>query len=136
MTTIDWVIVGFALLLAVRGYARGLLVGVLSLGGFAAGALIGSRLAPLVLSQGSRSPYAPLLGLAGALVLGGILASSLEGVGRRVRATLPIPLLRTLDANFFEPVAQGVALMGTPSERSCGPGAAPRPSSRSRWGCR
>ncbi len=97
MTTIDWVIVGFALLLAVRGYARGLLVGVLSLGGFAAGALIGSRLAPLVLSQGSRSPYAPLLGLAGALVLGGILASSLEGVGRRVRATLPIPLLRTLD---------------------------------------
>jgi S1-C subfamily serine protease len=97
MTTIDWVIVAFAALLALRGYSRGFLVGALTLAGFAAGALIGTRLGPLVLSRGNRSPYAPLFDLAGALLAGGILASALEGVGRRIRAILPIPLLRTLD---------------------------------------
>ncbi|MGO9753581.1 MAG: MarP family serine protease [Solirubrobacteraceae bacterium] len=97
MTTIDWVIVAFAALLALRGYSRGFLVGALTLAGFAAGALIGTRLGPVVLSRGDRSPYAALFGLAGGLLVGGILATALEGVGRRLRAILPIPLLRTLD---------------------------------------
>lgn len=110
MTLIDWVIVAFAVLLAVRGYSRGFLVGVLSLGGFALGVLIGTRLAPLLLTQGDHSRYAPLFGLAGALIIGGILATCLEGVGRRIRAVLPIPLLRTLDGLLGALLTGAVAL--------------------------
>ncbi|MGO9750923.1 MAG: MarP family serine protease, partial [Solirubrobacteraceae bacterium] len=110
MTTIDWVIVAFAALLAFRGYSRGFLVGVLTLAGFVVGALIGTRLGPLVLARGHRSPYAPLFGLAGALLVGGILATALEGVGRRVRAILPIPLLRTMDGLLGALLTAAVAL--------------------------
>ena len=97
MTAIDWLIVAFTALLAIYGYLQGFIVGALSLGGFLVGAFIGTRLAPLVLSEGARSPYAPLLGLLGALLAGGVLASGLEGVGARVRARLRVPGLRTVD---------------------------------------
>ena len=85
MTSVDWIIVAFTLLMAVWGYAQGLVVGALSLAGFAAGALLGSRIAPLLLSGGSRSPYAPLFTLAGAVIVGGVLASSLEALGFHLR---------------------------------------------------
>ncbi len=93
----DWVIVAFTALLAFYGYVQGFIVGALSLIGFALGAFIGTRVAPLVLSAGSRSPYAPLFGLLGALLAGGVLASGLEGVGARVRSALRFPGLRTVD---------------------------------------
>lgn len=79
------------------GYIQGFIVGALSLLGFAVGAFIGTRLAPLVLNEGARSPYAPLLGLLGALLAGGVLASGLEGVGVRVRSGLRLPGLRKVD---------------------------------------
>ena len=91
MTTLDWIILLFVSVLAVYGYARGFVVGFLSLAGFAAGAFIATRLAPLLLSEGSRSPYAPLLGLAGALLLGGFLATGLEFVGVELRRRIRIP---------------------------------------------
>ena len=94
---IDWFIVAFAALFAVWGYMQGIIVGGLSLAGFALGAVIGARVAPLVLSGGSHSIYAPLLGLVGALLLGGVLASLLEGLGMRVRFALRIPGLRVVD---------------------------------------
>ncbi len=97
MTGLDWVIVGFTVLLAFYGYLQGFIVGALSLVGFAVGAFVGTRLAPLLLSQGARSPYAPLFGLLGALLAGGVFASGLEGIGARVRSTLHIPGLRTVD---------------------------------------
>lgn len=84
----DWIILGFTLLLAVWGYAQGLIVGGLSLGGFIGGALLGSRLGPLVLEEGSRSPYAPLSALIGALLVGGVLAASLETLGFHLRGRL------------------------------------------------
>jgi S1-C subfamily serine protease len=87
----------FTVLLAVYGYVQGFIVGALSLVGFAVGAFIGTRLAPLVLNQGSRSPYAPLLGLLGALLAGGAMASGFEGLGARVRSAVRLPGLRTLD---------------------------------------
>src|SRR5215208_5951599 len=80
MTAIDWIIVVFTLAMAVWGYAQGLIVGALSLAGFGAGAFLGSRIGPLLLEEGSKSPYAPLTALMGALVIGGILASVLEVV--------------------------------------------------------
>jgi hypothetical protein len=88
VTSVDWIIVGFVLLMALWGYAQGLIVGALSLAGFAGGALIGSRLGPLLLTEGSHSPYAPLFALLGALLLGGVLASGLEVVGFHLRGRL------------------------------------------------
>jgi Trypsin-like peptidase domain/Colicin V production protein len=92
VTVIDWIIVAFTLLMAVWGYAQGLVVGALSLAGFLAGGFAGSRLAPLLLSEGAKSPYAPVFGLAGAFILGGFLASTLEIVGLRLRGYLRGPL--------------------------------------------
>jgi hypothetical protein len=88
VTGLDWIIVVFAVLMALWGYAQGLIVGALSLAGFAVGAFAGSRLAPLLLAEGDRSPYAPLFALVGALMLGGVLASSLEVLGFRLRGRL------------------------------------------------
>ena len=88
MTAVDWIIVGFTLLMALWGYMQGLIVGALSFVGFAGGAFIGSRIGPMVLEEGSRSPYAPLFALFGALILGGILASGFELVGFHLRHRL------------------------------------------------
>jgi S1-C subfamily serine protease len=88
VTAIDWIIVGFTLLMALWGYAQGLIVGALSLAGFAGGAFVGARLGPLLLEEGSRSPYAPLFALTGALLVGGILASGLEALGFHLRHKL------------------------------------------------
>jgi S1-C subfamily serine protease len=97
MTPIDWVIVALCVLLAFYGYLQGFIVGVLSLVGFALGAFIGTRLGPLLLPSGSHSQYAPLFGLLGALLAGGVLASGFEGVGLHARARLRLPGLRTID---------------------------------------
>ena len=71
--------------MAAWGWAQGLVAAAFSLVGFAAGAFLGSRLGPLVLDEGARSPYAPLFALVGALVLGGLLAAGLELLGYGVR---------------------------------------------------
>lgn len=97
VSVLDWVIVAFTVLLAFYGYLQGFIIGALSLVGFALGAFLGTRLAPLLLSQGARSPYAPLFGLVGALLAGGAFASGLEGLGSRFRSALRIPGLRQLD---------------------------------------
>jgi S1-C subfamily serine protease len=97
VTSIDWVIVAFTVLLALYGYMQGFIVGVLSLAGFAIGAFLGTRLAPLILPAGSHSQYAPLFGLLGALLAGGVLASGFEGLGVHARAALRLPGLRTVD---------------------------------------
>jgi hypothetical protein len=84
VTPLDWIIVAFTALMAFWGYARGLIVGALSLAGFAGGALLGSRLGPLLLAEGSSSPYAPLAALIGALAFGAVLAAGLELLGFRL----------------------------------------------------
>jgi S1-C subfamily serine protease len=88
VTGLDWLIVAFALAMGVWGYQQGLIVGVLSLSGFAIGAFIGSRLGPALLAEGSHSPYAPATALAGALLIGGIVAVSLEEVAIAARRRL------------------------------------------------
>jgi S1-C subfamily serine protease len=113
MTTLDWLILLFVLTLGLFGLRQGFIVGVLSFGGFAVGAFIGTRLGPLLLPQGSASPYAPAFGLVGALLAGAILASGLEGVGWRLRrTTLLVPgvglLDRTLGALLSAAVGLGV----------------------------
>jgi hypothetical protein len=88
VTPLDWIIVAFTVLMATWGYAQGLIVGALSLAGFAGGAILGSRLGPLLLEEGSRSPYAPLSALVGAVLVGGLLASLAEVLGFRLRRGL------------------------------------------------
>lgn len=85
MTGLDWLIVVFALAMGAWGYSQGLIVGVFSLLGFALGAFLGGRLAPELLNGGAESPYAPVVALAGALLLGGIAAVSLEGAAQLLR---------------------------------------------------
>jgi hypothetical protein len=85
VTAIDWIIVGFTLAMAFWGYSQGLIVGALSLAGFAGGAVLGARIAPLLLDEGAKSPYAPLVTLICAAVIGGIFASGLEVLGFRLR---------------------------------------------------
>ncbi len=97
MTTIDWLIVAFCVLLALYGFLQGFIVGALSLLGFALGAFIGTRVGPLLLPQGSHSQYAPLFGLLGALLAGGVMATGLEGIGLRARRRLRLPGLQTVD---------------------------------------
>ncbi len=88
MTGLDWAIIAFALLMGAWGYQQGLIVGALSLGGFVVGALVGSRLGPALLADGAESPYAPATALAGALLIGGIAALSLEGAAYALRRRL------------------------------------------------
>ncbi|HXG75276.1 MAG TPA: MarP family serine protease, partial [Gaiellaceae bacterium] len=93
----DWVVVAVVALAALVGLANGLVRGALSLAGFALGAYLGARVAPDLLSDGSR--YAPLVALAGALLGGTFLQAVAGGVGGAVRTGLgAIPGLRLLDS--------------------------------------
>ena len=83
--------------MAFWGYAQGLVVSALSLGGFAVGAFVGSRLGPLLLDEGSKSPYAPLFALMGALLIGGVVAVVLEEVGIRIRRRMALGPVAVLD---------------------------------------
>ena len=96
MTVLDWIIIAFTSLMALWGYSQGLVVGALSLAGFLGGAVLGSRVGPLILEDGSRSPYAPLFALMGAFLIGGVLATGLEALGFRLRRRLG-PTLGVLD---------------------------------------
>ena len=110
MTLVDWLIVAFTVLLAMYGYAQGFIVGALSLVGFGLGAFLGTRLAPLILPEGSHSQYAALFGLLGALLAGAVLASGFEGIGARARRFLRLPGLRTIDGVLGAALTASVAL--------------------------
>lgn len=88
MTILDWAIVAFTVALALWGYRQGLIVGALTLVGFAAGAFAGSRIGPLLLARGSHSPYAPLCAAIGALLGGALTAVALESFALGLRERL------------------------------------------------
>jgi S1-C subfamily serine protease len=82
---LDWAILAFTLALALWGYRQGLIVGALTLLGFALGALVGSRIGPLLLTDGADSPYAPLCGALGALLAGALMAVTVESFALGLR---------------------------------------------------
>jgi S1-C subfamily serine protease len=86
VTFLDWAIVAFTAALAIWGYRQGLIVGALTLVGFGAGAFLGSRVGPLLLTGGSRSPYAPLFAALGALLFGALTAVTLESLALGLRS--------------------------------------------------
>lgn len=85
MNLVDWLIVALALVLVPVGFRQGLIVGMLALGGFALGAVVGARVGPLVLADGSDSPYAPLAALLGGILLGAVVAVVAEDLGGGLR---------------------------------------------------
>ena len=97
MTGLDWIILGIVILLALFGWAQGFVSGALALVGFAIGAWVGTRVGPLVLSEGADSGWAPAFGLIGALTAGAVLAMGFEGIGNRLRARVRTPAGSALD---------------------------------------
>ncbi len=110
MTGLDWIILVFVALFAVQGYRRGFIVGALGFVGFAAGALVGTRVGPQLLPAGSAALYAPAFGLVGALVAGGILAVGLEDVGIRLRRVMVVPGFGILDGALGALLSVAIAL--------------------------
>lgn len=98
MTKVDWVALLVVAVAALVGLRKGLVGSALSLVGIVAGAMLGARLAPALLSGGSRSPWTPLVALGGASV--GAIALETVGalVGNAVRRALVVPPLRALDS--------------------------------------
>jgi len=97
LTGIDWLILGAIVLLGMFGWAQGFISGALALVGFAAGAWLGTRIAPLFLSGGRESTWAPAFALVGAIFAGGVLAAGFEGMGARLRARLRSPAFEAVD---------------------------------------
>jgi S1-C subfamily serine protease len=86
VTVLDWAIVAFTLALGLWGYRQGLIVGALTLLGFGLGAFAGSRIAPLLLTQGAESPYTPLCAALGALLIGALSAVAVESFALGLRS--------------------------------------------------
>jgi S1-C subfamily serine protease len=111
MTRLDWIIVVLTLAGAAIGYYRGFVVGALSLVGFGLGAFAGTRLAPLLLSDGNESPYAPIFGLVGAIAIGSILAAGFSGLAYALRrGAQRIPGFATVDGALGALLSAAVAL--------------------------
>jgi uncharacterized membrane protein required for colicin V production len=113
VTGLDWVVLGFAALLAFRGAQQGFVAGALALVGLVAGAVVGGRLASAVLQSGSHSQYAPLIALGGGLLLVVLFQSLGLRIGLTLRSeVLRIPPLRSLDTagGFLLGAAAGLAL--------------------------
>src|SRR4051812_39743472 len=110
VTSLDWVIVAFTLVLAFAGARQGFVVGALSLAGFALGGVIGTRFAPLLLPEGSESPYAPLFGLMGAVLVGALFASGFGGLAHKLRMGVRISGFGALDGLLGAVLSAAVAL--------------------------
>ncbi len=83
-------------LTALSGFRRGLIVGLCSFGGLAAGAYIGAKVAPGVI-RSHASIYPPLVTLGGAVIGSGIGQFVAVTVGKSARRALQISLLQGFD---------------------------------------
>src|SRR5436309_10345255 len=98
VTKVDLIAFAFVALTAFIGWKKGLVASALSVAGIVLGAWLGSRLAPELLQDGTRSPYTPLAALAGAAV-GAILLETLGTLaGSALRSRVRKPRLSTFDS--------------------------------------
>ncbi|MGI8974458.1 MAG: MarP family serine protease [Gaiella sp.] len=97
MNAADWIALVLVALTMLSGIRRGLVTGVLSLAGLVVGGVLGARLAPDLVGDGSR--YVPLVALGGAAACA-MLGQTVGGLaGTWVRRTISIvPPLRLLDS--------------------------------------
>jgi len=98
VTAVDWVALALVLFAAVGGAVQGLVWSGLSLAGMVAGAVIGARLASVLLEKGASAGYSPLLALAGAVVLAAALEVVGSAVGRVLRRRERTAVARNLDS--------------------------------------
>ncbi len=114
VTLLDLIAVVWIVFSCFQGARRGLVANALSLIGFAAGAVIGSRLAPHLLAAGAASPWLPAATMVAALVLG-LAAQALAGTAAgQIRHHLLRGPLETIDT------AGGLASVPSSEWRWCG----------------
>jgi S1-C subfamily serine protease len=98
VTAVDWVALGLVLLAALGGAVQGLVWSGLSLAGLLAGAFLGGRLVPVLLTNGSSSQYAPVVALVGAVAFAvafEVMGSTIGGV---IRSRQKARSVRALDS--------------------------------------
>jgi S1-C subfamily serine protease len=106
MPSVDLIVGACVLLVVVWGIWAGA-AGTLTLAGFAAGAVGGAALAPLLLDGGHDNDWALVLALPAALLLGGLLAAAVEVSTDRLRSRLG--RMRVVDAIGGALLAAGIA---------------------------
>jgi uncharacterized membrane protein required for colicin V production len=94
----DWIAIAIVLLSAAGGLRRGLVLSAFSLVGLAAGAYLGSRIAPHVLHGGSSSTWTPVAGLVGAVAGAVLLQFGALVAGSFIRGGLKLTPLRLIDS--------------------------------------
>ena len=87
----------FALALGAVGFTRGLIASALPLAGFLAGAALGARIGPALLTQGAESRYAPLVAVLTGVVVGAVAAVALDGVAQALRPRIGSGVVGTFD---------------------------------------
>ena len=107
------ILLGVVAVAGIVGLRKGLVAGVLAIAGILLGAVMGAHVAKVVLPGGSHSPYAPLVGLAGAVVGAMVLETVGSMVGTLFRSGLRFPPLRALDSagGLVLGAAAGLALV-------------------------
>jgi S1-C subfamily serine protease len=113
VTRLDWILLGVVAVAGIVGLRRGLVAGLLAIAGIVLGAVMGAHIAKVVLPGGSHSPYAPLVGLGGAVVGAMVLETVGSMVGSLFRSGLRFPPLRALDSagGLVLGAAAGLALV-------------------------
>ena len=94
----DWIAIVIVLISATGGLRRGLVLSAFSLLGLAAGAYLGSRIAPHVLHGGANSKWTPLAGLVGAVLGAMLLQFGALLAGSFIRGGLRLRPLRVIDS--------------------------------------
>ncbi|HEU5216065.1 MAG TPA: MarP family serine protease [Gaiellaceae bacterium] len=110
MNLADWIAVAIVLLSAIGGMRRGLVLSAFSLVGLAAGAYVGSRVAPHLLHGGSSSTWTPVAGLVGAVLGAMLFQVAALFAGSFVRGGLKITPLRLLDTAGGLVLGAGIGL--------------------------
>jgi len=98
VTRLDWIVLGVVGVTAALGLWQGLVISALSAAGVILGGVIGARVAPHLLPDGSESPYTPLIALAGAAAFAVLFEIVGSSVGVAIRGRLPTGPLRTADS--------------------------------------
>ena len=94
----DWIAIAIVLIAAVGGFRRGLVLSAFSLIGLAAGAYLGSRIAPHLLHGGSNSTWTPVAGLVGAVLGAVLLQFGAIAVASFIRGGIRFAPLRVVDS--------------------------------------
>ena len=97
MNLADGIAIMVVLIAAFGGLRRGLVLSAFSLIGLAAGAYVGSRVAPHVLHGGSTSKWTPAAGLIGAVIGAMLLQFAALFAGSFIRGGLKLAPLRLID---------------------------------------